>query len=880
MSDVPAPAPAPQAVALISPSGEAKVVSPADAQTYVALGYQLDTPETRAALERQATAASPIEDAKAFGAGLARGATVGLSDLALTRAGLVKPETLQTLREDHPGSTLAGEFTGVLSPLGAEALAAKAASGAVKVGATAAKIASAPAAAVSAVGGAVERGVASVIANQTAARIAGMTARGTAEALAYNVGNNITEAALGDYELTAEKLLAHSGEAALIGGGLGFGVSAATEGLRAVLSKARDAGKGAAATAADVYAKGVSKLAGADDAATAETIDLLAKPFDDVAAAARKEKVDLFVSPEERNRLHRQLTEQLTELHEGVREAKRYGALRRPEETARLAATVEAAPAKADLESWIAKARTTADAMDADAVMHAPVYAKELRTIADATEKKLADGFDNAAEVFDVANEIKRKPLADLAEFKKDLGNADRTVQNSVRNIRGLYDDLAKHLENPANYGEAAARQQSYNAAMSDLLDLEKHELRTYLLRKTSPGNYEVDTEKVNRMLNRFGSERDRHMVGVLERYEAAAGKLFDEVEKTAVSTDGAYSAAGMRSLIEKTQGVQGEAAKKLAAASQIRAQDAFGMALKNWLKDLGLEFGTIGAAARVVGGAASPYTVAKVLSRIESGVLVTDRVVDSAIKAFAKGAQAKTLVGKVAADKADVYVPPILRQRVGDDERPKKLDPKEATKRAIEYVTNVAVDPLAATDRMGAGLSQLAGTAPQTRNAVIQTQLRVANFLATKVPKNPFAAYPGMQWEPADSELATFHRYVEAASNPLAVLEQMSTGYVTVEAAEAVKECYPKLFADIQARFAARAGEIRQRSTYEQRVALSRVFGVALDPTTEPAFTSWMQSQFAAQPVEKRGGGGGGEMESLGAGMTSSETRAARQGQ
>lgn len=870
----------PAGVPLISPSGEVTIASEKEAQTFLALGYQLDTPETRANMARQERAASPINDAKAFAAGVARGATVGLSDLALTKTGAVAPSTLAELRADHPASTLAGEFTGIVSPLGAQAIAAKAATGAGKALGGAARVLTAPGAAVTRAGEVVEAGVASVIANQTAAKIAGMAARGAAESLAYNVGNNITEAALGDTELTAEKLLAHSGEAALLGGGLGFGIGAATEGAQALFAKARDAGKTAAAIASDQYAKAASGLAGVEQA---EAKALLANPFDEAAAAARKEKVDKFISPQERNRIHTELTENLTALHDGVEEAKRFVNVKRAQETAKLAAEIEPAAAVDDLSKWIDRVRSTANEMNADPIMHSPAYARELLAIADDVENKLTTpgAFESAAEIFKLADDVKKTPLSDLAEFKRNMDNADRSVKKSLERVRGLYSELKLHLENPVNYGEAAARQQSINEAYTALLDAEKNDWRKYVMRKTGPSSYEVDSEKVNRILNRIGSERDRHMVDTLESYQAAASRFIDEAEKTAMSTDGGYSAAGMRSLIEKTQGLQGEAADKLAATSQIRAQDAFGMALKNWIKDMGLGGGTIGRAAEIVGGVASPHTAAKMLSRVESGVLAADRVVDAAIKRFSSsGASsvAKSIAARSAARRSDDYVTPIMRQRVGDEERQKKETPQQATMKAIDYFASVAADPVTASNRAAQKFSKLDGVAPQTRDSLVRTQVRVAEFLASKAPKNPFSAYPGMKWSPSDSEITKFQRYVEAASNPLAVIDQMSSGFVTVESAEALKACYPKLFADIQKRFIARAPEIQRTATYEQRVALSRVFGVALDPTVEPGFTAFLQGSFAGASEEKSGGGGGGEMKSLAAGMSGSQARMERQ--
>ncbi len=74
-------------------------------------------------------------------------------------------------------------------------------------------------------------------------------ALGTAGELeAYNIANNIDESALGDHELTAQQLLANSGSALAIGGGLGF--------LMPVASKAINAGAGKAKAAATAEAPG------------------------------------------------------------------------------------------------------------------------------------------------------------------------------------------------------------------------------------------------------------------------------------------------------------------------------------------------------------------------------------------------------------------------------------------------------------------------------------------------------------------------------------------------------------------------------------------------------------------------------------------------
>lgn len=156
---------------------------------------------------------------KAAAAGAARGATFGLSDVALTKSGLVDPETLKALEEVNPKASIAGEVAGVLAP-------ALLTGGAGAIG-TVAKGISAPVRAVSALGGAVERGAAALIPSgaSTVGRIASKAiAKGAgfgAEGALYGVGQSVSESALGDHDLLSQKTISNIGLSSLFAGGLG-----------------------------------------------------------------------------------------------------------------------------------------------------------------------------------------------------------------------------------------------------------------------------------------------------------------------------------------------------------------------------------------------------------------------------------------------------------------------------------------------------------------------------------------------------------------------------------------------------------------------------------------------------------------------------------
>jgi hypothetical protein len=238
------PAAAPAAdVAVRSADGTLGTVPQAQLQQMIDAGGQVvDRSELAAATRSQELEAkygsqgaglggALVNQSLAHAAGFARGASLGLSDpgaLAIAEAfggqgareGL--RERLQGYKEAQGYQSTEGELAGVAASmlLGNEGASAG------KVG----QVLGAPARAVARAG----EGAESIAAALGAGKLGGVAragvmgaARGGVENLAYGVGSDISEAALGNHDVTAEKLLAsapgHFGIGALLGGGLGVG---------------------------------------------------------------------------------------------------------------------------------------------------------------------------------------------------------------------------------------------------------------------------------------------------------------------------------------------------------------------------------------------------------------------------------------------------------------------------------------------------------------------------------------------------------------------------------------------------------------------------------------------------------------------------------
>lgn len=213
-------------VQMLDRSGAPVAVPQAEIQKAYQAGYSIEAPEQvkRRELEKANTGLG--NEALTAAEGAASGLTFGLSDQALV-AGLGEEyrKNAEARARLNPNARMAGEIGGAIAPAfltGGESLLG-----------TAARVAGAPGRAVMGVGRAAERGVARAMlglgARESGALVKGarMAASGAVEGAAYSTGREISEAALGNTQLTAERLLGAAQEGAawgaLGGGAIGAG---------------------------------------------------------------------------------------------------------------------------------------------------------------------------------------------------------------------------------------------------------------------------------------------------------------------------------------------------------------------------------------------------------------------------------------------------------------------------------------------------------------------------------------------------------------------------------------------------------------------------------------------------------------------------------
>lgn len=199
-----------------------------DAAAAFAQGQRLAAPAEVEKAQRAAQYGGIAGGAIAGAEGLARGATFGLSDpLAVAVGGEETRKHLQGYKEENPYASGAGEIAGAVLPMLASGGAA-APEEAINAGRIVRSLGAIPRGAAALgdlAGGAVARG----LGEGMLSRIASTAASGAVQGGIASAGMAVSDAELGNTELSGEKLLAAVGHGALLGGATGGALQGAGE---------------------------------------------------------------------------------------------------------------------------------------------------------------------------------------------------------------------------------------------------------------------------------------------------------------------------------------------------------------------------------------------------------------------------------------------------------------------------------------------------------------------------------------------------------------------------------------------------------------------------------------------------------------------------
>lgn len=232
------------------------------------------------------------------------------------------------------------------------------------------------------------------------------------------------------------------------------------------------------------------------------------------------------------------------------------------------------------------------------------------------------------------------------------------------------------------------------------------------------------------------------------------------------------------------------------------------------------------------------------VLSSVERQNKKVVNKINSGISNFIKASQ---LPARTAVTKALVS----SNLSINEDTKRKPASRAEAFENIKNNIISLSTNPIKVEEIVARRTVHLNNVAPNITAAAVETAIRGVQFLASKLPKSVTDVDPAPMFtkrtpQPSDFQLAKFERYLEAVENPLSAVDDLNTGTLTREAAEALQAVYPKIFSQIQEKTVNELQAQKDPVPYNKRVQLGILLDIPTDPSLQPENIAGLQENLA----------------------------------
>ena len=847
---------------LFNPDGGLVFVPGEDVSENVArYGYKVPSPDDLRKAGRDFTYGTDTAQLQAGLAGAARGGTFGVSDYLAVKTGLTSPEHLSALKEYYPDTSLATELMGGVatafvpaSPVGMLVKGAKLAE-ATAVGKAAAMLPKSQAA--------------SAIAN-LAVETGGKALGGAIEGMAFGLGQSVSESALGDPDLTAEKVMANVGYGGLLGGGLGaafhvggLGVKKAFEQSKKAYAKAYESLVGKSvlkevggptpsvfdqvgAEAGDV-AETIGGIA--DEAATTKEVFepgylsrkaakaasiTSGKPEQEILAnlQAQMDPTKIVLTTAQKDALVTEFTTSVDDIYKNLDKlTRKVSGKYRPQETAALLKDAELYEPLRQLQSLQDDLTSAVKLIESKPSEYSANKKAKFANILKEMESKPIESYKNANEVFRDLDKRKAQ-LQKMQKFKKRLESMANEVEvDTITDIISpMVDKVKSGLESGTAWGEAGARQAAFNNKISEFI-ASKEGLEQFLMRESKVGKgrpiMEIDPAKANTFFNQINDNRAKFRNRAVMNFLKAGREVIDEIEKTSGNVPGQkLDIAGVKNFVEKTS----EQALK---AKDVVSSTFGGHGYFRDLMDAAKSGGLAGMAAQIGTAFTNPENIIKGLSTIESLSRKTSKAVETTSKFIFEKVRPPTRGAGV------------IIEKMTNAERLEKYQ------KTVERLKNLTDVPDAMLDQIDAATKDTFEYAPKITQGLQLAAVRATSFLASKVPQPPDKGILDQPYQPSQAQIITFMRYADAVENPLVALKQLEANAVNSETLETLKTVYPSLYGDMKqsiiGSLADKMAEGKVDLPYQRRAVLSRFLEMPLDSSFRPEIVARNQEALAA---------------------------------
>lgn len=787
---------------------------------------------------------------KAFALATARGLTLGGSDVALEKSGLVSEEDLRETKNRNPISSLAGDVAGTVGPAlltGGGSLAARVAAktpmGLITKAATRA-------------GSRAAQNVESKLVKE----MVQMGTEGFIDGAAAGLTQAVSESELGNAEFNAETLLANVGTGALLGSGLGFGVGAG----------AHYVGKVSRGASRQIKEKLIQQVEG-DDAFK----DAIRKRLDDVDAM---EDGVLALKDPEIQRIKSEypdapITEGMESALKPIKQVEDYlydaptaqgEAIRRKSEEIKQyveknvddiwAGAKEASPEETgDLirQTFFAKINEPWESGKAyygemmGELGGAPVPSKLRTELANVIKE--SDAFRVGGEgpeikrVLGILEDGQDLTLRQLKSLEKDVaakirlttGEERALMRQAQEKLRSMQDSTIRAaLEGKKEASKVIKGLDAANAdyrrayaakdEVADLLGINGADFDTVLEKLEKMSAIDLDKKFLNIKKSDKAYEilKKYPEIGKLVLANRQSQLLKKHITQNGVNYAGIKKDLAKMSPEERAIYFAGDKKKEKRLMDMLTLYEKRPKTLNPSGTDVRREFrdmlspktitenwilGEIYKGDKSLIGK-TINKVVPVLSGVEKSANRTKNQIASSVNAFFKAAP----VGVAAASL-------------------ESLTDKEI-KRAEKSYELVQSNPEALMESFAAKNRDLIEAAPETANALQARIIAGIQFLQSKQPKRD-QTWIGEDMKPSRAELLKFNDYMEAVENPRVIFEQLKQGHMNSSSLEVLRTVYPKIYESIQAEILAK---MPKNLTRAQKIQIQPILGSRVTPAMD----------------------------------------------
>ena len=487
-----------------------------------------------------------------------------------------------------------------------------------------------------------------------------------------------------------------------------------------------------------------------------------------------------------------------------------------------------------------------------------------LRKLAERTEQEIAAAVERGgesvnADIYMSMDRLKRASQKYAARGQQGIYSVSDPLEheNAVRSLdwfKKTQEGMRKNLESEEMWGKAGADQARINKVWSQQIDSGKrfHEALTTETGRDPTDAFKkvrgIDPSKADTFLRNVTNPTKDLTTSAVRDYVRNTRELAEAIAESYGEHMPAAKLGEVKTLQAAAEGfgrTVETSAERQTKYNQLRelmgSETGEGGGLVNAALG-GLLGGAPGAVLGAAGSAVmNPGKVVAQMAAIERLASKADNSITRGIRSFMSGSGAP----------AESASAKLLRG--GATER-------AAFEASVAHVQELANNPEALGERISKALGvDMGSMAPNVSTAFAATVTRGAQFLAEKAPVG-MSPPPGIltpQFEKplySDAEMRTWTRYAAAVNDPSTILASMAKGSVSPEEVEVMKVVYPQLYASTQQKLVGSISGLKVQLLRPQRLQLSILFGIPADANMTQGMLAALQE--SARPMEAPKGG------------------------